>query len=143
MLRLGVGLMANAGVKGSVAGTALKNMFNGLLNGATLTSAAFGEVEYSAVNADGTIDGFSDSINELRGYFEQMTEAERVQNAMAIAGQRGYNGLLAMINASDEDFQSLTEKINNCSGAAQKMADIKLDNLAGPDVTLLVPLLMD
>lgn len=133
---VGVGLMANAGVKGSVAGTALKNMFNGLLNGATLTSAAFGEVEYSAVNADGTIDGFSDSINELRGYFEQMTEAERVQNAMAIAGQRGYNGLLAMINASDEDFQSLTEKINNCSGAAQKMADIKLDNLQG-DVTLL------
>lgn len=133
---VGIGLMANAGVKGSVAGTALKNTFNGLLNGATLTADAFGEVEYSAVNADGTIDGFSDSINELRGYFDQMTEAERVQNAMAIAGQRGYNGLLAMINASDEDFQSLTEKINNCSGAAQKMADIKLDNLQG-DVTLL------
>lgn len=133
---VGVGLMANAGVKGSVAGTALKNTFNGLLNGATLTADAFGEIEYSAVNADGTIDGFSDSINELRGYFEQMTEAERVQNAMAIAGQRGYNGLLAMINASDEDFQSLTEKINNCTGAAQKMADTKLDNLQG-DVTLL------
>ncbi len=133
---VGVGLMANAGVKGSVAATALKNTFNGLLNGATLTADAFGEFEYSAVNADGTIDEFSDSIQELRGYFEQMTEAERVQNAMAIAGQRGYNGLLAMINASDEDFQSLTEKINNCSGAAQKMADIKLDNLQG-DVTLL------
>ena len=133
---VGVGLMANAGVKGSVAGTALKNTFNGLLNGATLTAEAFGEVEYSAVNADGTIDGFSDSINELRGYFEQMTEAERVQNAMAIAGQRGYNGLLAIINSSEADYQSLTEKINNCTGAAQKMADIKLDNLQG-DVTLL------
>lgn len=135
-MAVGVGLMANAGVKGSVAGTALKNTFNGLLNGATLTADAFGEIEYSAVNADGTIDEFSDAIIELRGYFEQMTEAERVQNAMAIAGQRGYNGLLAMINASDEDFQSLTEKINNCSGAAQKMADTKLDNLQG-DVTLL------
>ena len=135
-MAVGVGLMANAGVKGSVAGTALKNTFNGLLNGAALTADAFGEIEYSAVNADGTIDEFSDAIIELRGYFEQMTEAERVQNAMAIAGQRGYNGLLAMINASDEDFQSLTEKINNCSGAAQKMADTKLDNLQG-DVTLL------
>lgn len=68
---VGVGLMANAGVKGSVAGTALKNTFNGLLNGATLTADAFGEVEYSAVNADGTIDGFSDSINELRGYLSR------------------------------------------------------------------------
>ncbi|MGN0686673.1 MAG: phage tail tape measure protein [Oscillospiraceae bacterium] len=133
---VGIGLMANAGVKGSVAGTALKNTFNGLLNGATLTADAFGEVEFSAVNADGTIDSFSDTLNELRGYFEQMTDAERVQNAMLISGQRGYNGLLAMINSTEEDYQSLTEKINNCTGAAQKMADIKLDNLQG-DVTLL------
>lgn len=131
-----VGMMANAGVKGSVAGTALKNTFNGFLNGATLTAEAFGEVEFSAINADGTINSFSDSINELRGYFEQMTEAERVQNAMAIAGQRGYNGLIAILNSSEEDYQSLTDKINNCTGAAQKMSEIKLDNLQG-DVTLL------
>ncbi len=133
---VGVGLMANAGVKGSVAGTALKNTFNGLLNGATLTAKAFGEVEFTAVNADGTIDSFSETINELRGYFDQMTEAERVQNAMLLAGQRGYNGLLAILNSTEEDYQSLTENINNCTGAAQKMADIKLDNLQG-DVTLL------
>lgn len=130
-----VGLMANAGVKGSVAGTALKNMFNGLLNGATLTSKAFGEVEFSAVNADGTIDSFSESMNELRGYFEQMTEAERVQNAEVIAGMRGYNGLLAILNATDDEYQSLNASINDCTGAAQRMADIKLDNLKG-DVTL-------
>lgn len=135
-IAIATGLMANAGVKGSVAGTALKNIFNGLLNGATLTAAAFGEVEFSAINADGTIDSFSESLDELRGYFEQMTEAERVQNAMLISGQRGYNGLLAMINSTEEDYQSLTDKINNCTGAAQKMADTKLDNLQG-DVTLL------
>lgn len=135
-MAVAVGLMANAGVKGSVAGTALKNTFNGLLNGATLTADAFGEVEFSAINADGTIDSFSDTLNELRGYFEQMTEAERVQNAMLISDQRGYNGLLAMINSTEEDYQSLTDKINDCSGAAQKMADTKLDNLQG-DVTLL------
>ncbi len=133
---VGVGLMANAGVKGSVAGTALKNTFNGLLNGATLTAKAFGEVEYSAINADGTIDSFSDTIVELRGYFDQMTEAERVQNAMLLAGQRGYNGLLAILNSTESDYQALTNEINNCAGAAQKMADIKLDNLQG-DVTLL------
>ncbi|MDE6727918.1 MAG: phage tail tape measure protein [Oscillospiraceae bacterium] len=131
-----VGLMANAGVKGSVAGTALKNTFNGLLNGATLTAAAFGEVEFTAVNADGTMKDFGDTCNELRGYFSQMTEAERVQNAMLLAGQRGYNGLLAILNATDEDYQKVTDSINNCTGAAQRMADIKLDNLQG-DVTLL------
>lgn len=131
-----VGLMANAGVKGSVAGTALKNTFNGLLNGATLTAAAFGEVEYTAVNADGTMKDFGETCEELRRYFAQMTEAERVQNAMLLAGQRGYNGLLAILNATDEDYQKVTDSINSCSGAAQRMANIKLDNLQG-DVTLL------
>lgn len=131
-----VGAMANAGVKGSVAGTALKNTFNGLLEGATLTGQAFGEVEYTAVNADGTMKSFSQTINELRVYFDQMTESERVNNAMALAGQRGYNGLLAILNTSEQEYQKLTDSINSCTGAAQRMADIKLDNLAG-DVTLL------
>lgn len=126
-----MGLMANSGVKGSIAGTALRNTFNGLLEGVTLTGAAFGEYEYSAVKADGTMKSFGSSMNELRGYFEQMTEAERVANAQAIAGQRGYNGLLAILNATEEDYASLTESINNCTGAAQRMADVKLDNMNG------------
>ena len=131
-----VGLMANSGVKGSIAGTALKNTFNGLLEGATLTSQAFGEYEFTAVNADGTMKGFAETIEELRERFDQMTESERVSNAMAIAGQRGYNGLLAILNSTNEDYQSLTNSINNCAGAAQRMAEIKLDNLKG-DITLL------
>ncbi len=131
-----VGLMANSGIKGSIAGTALKNMFNGLLEGATLTAKSIGEVEYTSIKADGTMKSFGETCDELRGYFEQMTEAERVQNAMTIAGQRGYNGLLAILNATDEDYQKLRDSIENCTGSAQKMANIKLDNLAG-DVTLL------
>lgn len=126
-----MGLMANSGVKGSIAGTALRNTFNGLLEGVTLTGAAFGEYEYCAVKADGTMKDFGSTIDELRGYFEQMTEAERVANAQAIAGQRGYNGLLAILNATDADYASLTNSINNCTGAAQRMADVKLDNLNG------------
>lgn len=126
-----VGLMANSGVKGSIAGTALKNTFNGLLEGVTLTGAAFGEYEYSAVRVDGTMKSFGSTIEELRGYFNQMTEAERVNNAMTIAGERGYNGLLAILNATDEDYASLTASINNCSGAAAKMAAIKMDNMNG------------
>ena len=126
-----MGLMANSGVKGSIAGTALRNTFNGLLEGVTLTGAAFGEYEYSAIKADGTMKDFGSTIDELRGYFDQMTEAERVANAQAIAGQRGYNGLLAILNATDEDYASLTNSINNCTGAAQRMANIKLDNLNG------------
>lgn len=126
-----MGLMANSGVKGSIAGTALRNTFNGLLEGVTLTGAAFGEYEYSAVKADGTMKDFGSTIDELRGCFEQMTEAERVSNAMTIAGKRGYNGLLAILNATEEDYTSLTGSINDCTGAAQRMASVKLDNMNG------------
>lgn len=131
-----VGLMANNSVKGSRAGTALRNIFNGLLGGVTLTAEAFGELDYSAVNSDGSMKGLMETVKDLRGYFDEMTEAERVNNAMAIAGMRGYNGLLAILNATDEDFQSLYASINDCSGAAERMAKVKLDNLNG-DITLM------
>lgn len=131
-----VGLMANNAVKGSRAGTALRNIFNGLLGGVTLTAEAFGELDYSAVNSDGSMKGLMETVKDLRGYFDEMTEAERVNNAMAIAGMRGYNGLLAILNATDEDFQSLYASINDCNGAAERMAKVKLDNLNG-DITLM------
>lgn len=130
-----VGLMANNSVKGSRAGTALRNIFNGLLGGVTLTAKAFGELDYSAVNSDGSMKGLMETVEDLRGYFSQMTEAERVNNAMTIAGMRGYNGLLAILNATNEDFQSLYASINNCNGAAERMEKVKLDNLNG-DITL-------
>ncbi len=126
-----VGLMANSGIKGSIAGTALKNTFNGLLEGATLAGEALGEYEFSAKRSDGTMKSFSETIQELRVCFNEMSEAEKVNNAMTIAGERGYNGLLAILNATDDDYQSLTQSIENCTGAANRMAAIKLDNMKG------------
>lgn len=131
-----LGLMANNAVKGSRAGTALRNIFNGFVSGMTLTGASFGEVEVSAVNADGSIKGFLETIDELRGWFGQMTGAEKIQNAYEIAGLRGYNGLLALLNATEADYEGLYEDINNCAGAAERMAQVKLDNMKG-DLTIL------
>ena len=49
--------------------------------------------------------------------FTPVTATAAVANAQAIAGKEGYNGLLAILNATDEDYQSLTTSINNCTGA--------------------------
>ena len=103
-----VGLMANNAVKGSRAGTALRNIFNGLLGGVTLTAEAFGELDYSAVNSDGSMKGLMETVKDLRGYFDEMTEAERVNNAMAIAGMRGYNGLLARVRTRTRTSKACT-----------------------------------
>lgn len=126
-----MGLMANAGVKGSVAGTTMKNILNGFVEGATLKSTAFGEVEFTAVNPDGSVKSLSETVEELRGYFSQMSASEKLTNAESIAGMRGYVGLTAVLEATDEQYQKLYEDINNCTGAAQEMADVRLDNLKG------------
>lgn len=131
-----VGLMANAGIKGSNAGTALKNIFNGLLGEITLTSAAFGEVEYSAVKSDGTMKSFGETLDDLRGYFAQMTGAEKMANAEALVGQRAMAGFVQLMNSTSTDVEKLEGSIRNCTGAAEKMAKIRLDNLNG-QVTLM------
>ena len=126
-----IGLMANSGIKASQAGTTLKNIFNGILGGVDLTAAAFGDLNVEFVNSDGSMQDLSSSMDTLRYYFDQMTEAEKVHNAINIAGQRGYSGLLAILNSTADDYDKLTDAVNNSAGAAQKMADIKLDNLNG------------
>lgn len=57
--------------------------------------------------------------------------ANKAMYASMLAGQRGMSALLAIVNTSDEDFEKLTESIYNSDGAAQEMADIMQDNLAG------------
>lgn len=131
-----VGLMENNTVKVSRVGTALRNIFNGLLGSIMLTARAFGELDYSVVNHDGSMKDLTETVNDLRGYFEQMTESENVNNAQNIAGIRGYNDLLAILNATNEDFQSLYNSVNNCTGAAEQMVSVMLDNLNG-DITLM------
>ena len=59
------------------------------------------------------------------------TEEQKAQYAAMLAGQEGMSGLLAVVNASDEDFQKLTDEINNANGAAQDMAEIMMDNTKG------------
>lgn len=131
-----MGLMANNGIKGSMAGTALRQTFTSLSDSVKLSGKAFGEVEITGQNADGTMKGFAETINELRGYFAQMSEAEKVANAQTIAGQRAYAGLLAIINSTEADYNSLTDAINNSTGAAERMAKTRMDNYTG-QVTLL------
>lgn len=125
------GLMANAGIKGELAGTALKNTFLGLSEGATLTAQAFGEYELSAFHADGTAKGLSATIDELRGVFGRMTEAEKLANAELISGKYGLSGLLAVLNATAADYSKLSDEISNCAGAAQQMAAVRMDNAQG------------
>lgn len=126
-----IGLMANSGIKGSQAGTALRSTITRLAKPVGEAKDAVEELGISITNADGTMKPLSQTMVELREKFAGLTEEQKAQYAAMLAGQEGMSGLLAIVNASDEDFQKLTDEINNANGAAQDMADIMMDNTAG------------
>lgn len=134
-MSVAIGLMANAGIKGSKGGVALKNVIANLADPSKEVSAAMEKLNVSLVNNDGTTKTFKEVVNSLRNSFSGLTEAEKAAYAATIGGKEGMAGLLAIVNSSEEDFAKLTEQINDCSGAAEEMAAIKLDNLNG-DITL-------
>lgn len=126
-----IGLMANSGIKGSQAGTALRSTITRLAKPVGEAKDAVEELGISITNADGTMKPLSQTMVELREKFAELTEEQKAQYAAMLAGQEGMSGLLAIVNASDEDFQKLTDEINNANGAAEDMASVMMDNTAG------------
>lgn len=118
------GLMANAGIKASESGTALRTLFSKMGKDIELTGEAFGKTTISTKNQDSSMRELNDIIVDLRKGFQQMTEAEKTANAETISGKTGMSGLLAVMNATDEEFNSLRNNIINSTGATQKMADV-------------------
>ena len=126
-----IGLMANSGIKGSQAGTALRSTITRLAKPVGEAEDAVEKLGISITNADGTMKPLSQTMVELREKFAGLTEEQKAQYAAMLAGQEGMSGLLAIVNASDEDFQKLTDEINNANGAAEDMASVMMDNTAG------------
>ncbi len=128
---VGVGLMANSGIKATNAGTAMRTVMTMLAQDVKITGDAIGEVTVRTSNADGSMREFSDILTDLRVVFSQLTESERSIAAESIAGKNAMSGFLALMNAGEADVQKLTAAIANCDGAASLMADTMHDNVQG------------
>lgn len=126
-----IGLMANSGIKSSQAGTALRQTLTRLAKPTDEVEAAMEDLGISLTNSKGEMKSLGEVILDMRKGFKNLTKDQQAQYAASIAGQEGMSGLLAIVNASDEDFNILTEAIQNSDGAAQSMADTMQDNLKG------------
>lgn len=126
-----IGLMANAGIKGEKSGTALRTLFTNLISPTDTVAGAMKRLGIEAVNADGTMKPLNQLLLEMRGSFAGLTDEEKASEAAALAGKEAMSGLLAIVNASDEDFNNLTAAIADSNGAAEEMATIMQDNLSG------------
>lgn len=128
---IALGLMASAGIKGSQGGTALRASLTRLIKPTDEAAKLMNNYNISLTNSDGSMKSLGEVMGMLRTNLGGLTEAEQSQVAATLFGQEAMSGMLAIINTSEKDFNSLTDSIYNAEGAAQAMADIQLDNFSG------------
>lgn len=130
-ISLATGLMANSSIKGSAAGTALRSTITRMAKPTEESSMAMSVLGLSLTDTNGNMKSFGEVMKDMRKGMQGMTEDEKASYAAMLGGQEAMSGLLAIANASDEDFNKLSDAINNAAGSAEKMAGIKMDNLQG------------
>ena len=118
-----LGLMANAGIKSTQAGTALRTIMNNLSGEVKITGAALGEVTIATTNTDGSMRELSDILADCRGAFSLLSESEKAQAAEALVGKNAMSGFLALMNAGDADIEKLANSIDHCSDTFVKTVD--------------------
>lgn len=156
---IALGLMANSGIKASQAGTSLRgalskmikptddaaammekyhiSMFNADGSSKSLMGVmqnlrnVFGQNDIQIKKSDGTLKSYQDLMSEAAKGTMKLSDQQKLMALSTIFGTESLSGMLAIINASDADFNKLTESINNAGGTAQTMADTQLDNLTG------------
>ena len=126
-----IGLMGNAGIKSTQAGTALRTMMTKLQGELKLSGEALGEVTIQTANADGSMRELSDILADCRTAFSKMSESEAAAAAETLVGKNAMSGFLALMNSAPGDIDKLRNAIENCDGSAENMAAIMQDNLNG------------
>lgn len=126
-----IGLMANSGIKGSNAGTALRSVLTRLAKPPKEAAEAMEQYGISMKNSDGTMKSLMEVMENMRDSLQGLPEDEQAAAAAAIGGQEAMSGLLAIVNASESDFNKLANAIDNADGSAEQMADIMQNNLTG------------
>lgn len=128
---LALGLMASANVKGSMSGTALKTSIANMVKPTNDMAEAMDKYGISVTDGEGNLKSLKGVIDNIRGSLGGLSRDEQTAVASTIWGKEAMAGMLAIINASEEDYNKLSNAIYNADGASQQMADTMLDNLKG------------
>lgn len=128
---LALGLMASANVKGSMSGTALKTSIANMVKPTNDMAEAMDKYGISITDGEGNLKSLKGVIDNVRGSLGGLSRDEQTAVASTIFGKEAMAGMLAIVNASEEDYNKLSNAIYNANDAAQDMADTMLDNLKG------------
>ncbi len=126
-----IGLMANAGIKSTQAGTSLRSIMTVLSGDVKFCGEALGEVQIQTTNADGSMRKLTDILADSRVAFSQLSESEQASAAKTLVGKNAMSGFLALMNAAPADIEKLQGAISSCDGTSLAMAETMQDNLTG------------
>lgn len=126
-----LGLMANSGVKASIAGTALRSWMSRMSAPTDAVQKAMDKLNISLTDSSGNMLSFEEVMKQTKKAFSGLTEAEKAQYASVLAGKQGMSGLLAIVNSADSEFDELSKSIEKSNGACKEMYDVANDNLQG------------
>lgn len=126
-----IGIMANAGIKGSQAGTTLRGAISRLSKPTDDMRDAMEELGVSFYDSNGKMKSLSEQVGMLEGAFSGMTDEQKNNYLVTLYGQEALSGMLALINEGQGSLTDLTKSYENCDGSAKKAADTMQDNLKG------------
>ena len=126
-----IGIMANAGIQGSQAGTTLRGAISRLSKPTDDMIDAMEELGISFYNSNGEMKSVGEQVGMLEGAFSGMTDEQKNNYLVTLYGQEALSGMLALINEGQGSLTELTKSYESCDGSAQKAADTMQDNLKG------------
>ncbi len=126
-----IGTMANSGIKGEQAGTILRAVLSRMAKPTDEVAMAMKRLGLSLTDSEGRSKTFAEILDDMRGGFGELTKEQKATYAAMLGGQEAMAGILAIVNASEEDFQGLADAIYNADGAAAAVAETMEDNLQG------------
>lgn len=131
-----LGLLADNGIKGSEAGTHLRNMLLKLSSPTDDGAKAMEALGLRVFDAEGKMRDMQDIITDLNVAFAGLTDQEKIQYISDMFNTRDIAAVNALLNTTTERWDELGAEIVNSTGAASKMAGTQLDNLSGA-ITLM------
>lgn len=131
-----LGLLANANIKGSQAGTTLRSAFTRLAKPTKQSSDMMKELGFNAFDAQGKMLPMDQVVRELEKSTSGLTDQQKANAMATIFGQEAMSGMLALVSQGPDAFKDLTDSLYESEGAAEEMANVRLDNLAG-QITIL------
>lgn len=125
-----IGIMADAGIKGSQAGTTLRGALSRIAKPTKAMVKSMDQLGVSFYDANGKMIPLREQIAQLKTATAGLTQEERNRHLVTLYGQNSLSGMLALLDAGPEKLDKMTNALINSDGAAREMAETMQDNLA-------------